>query len=168
MSDSAPYRYAKSLVFRAVDLAADAATLIAFGRDLYVESVGGEAMFRRDYGPRGEKFPASIARSSRANPDFAALLVEEDTPIGLVVLGAAPRSRDVGQVHHLYVAAAHRGQGFGGLMDEYARATLKAAGFRRARLNVTARNARALRFYRAQGWEETGRSHGLVWMALAL
>lgn len=38
----------------------------------------------------------------------------------------------------------------------------------RARLNVAAGNARALRFYKAQGWRETGRARGLIWMELAL
>ena len=168
MSDSAPYKYAKTLAFRAVDPVADAATLIAFGRDLYVESVGGDGAFRRDYGRRGEGFPAWIGRCARADPAFAALLTEDALPIGLIVLGAEPRDGDIGHVHHLYVAPAHRGQGFGGLLDDYARETLKAAGCARARLNVAGRNARALRFYAAQGWTEAGRRRGLVWMELAL
>ncbi|MHA7871355.1 MAG: GNAT family N-acetyltransferase, partial [Hyphococcus sp.] len=75
-----------------------------------------------------------------------------------------------GHVHHFYVKPTHRGQGFGGLLDDYARETLRRAGSVRARLNVTARNARAIRFYLAQGWEDIGAPPGsaLRFMQVAL
>ena len=66
---------------------------------------------------------------------------------------------------------SHRGQGFGGLLDDYARATLRNAGCRRARLNVTPVNARAIRFYQAQGWEKAQSARGasgLINMEVAL
>ena len=153
MPESASYKYAKTLAFRAADPAADGPTLIAFGRDLYVESLGGDAGFIRDFGRYGQKFPLWIAACAGADPAYAALLVEDHAPIGLVVLGAGDARARVGHVHHFYIKPSHRGQGFGGLLDDYVRTTLKRAGFVRARLNVTSRNARAIRFYAGQGWE---------------
>jgi len=154
MPQSAPYQYARTLAFRAIDPAADAAALIAFGRDLYVESTGGAAGFARDFGRYGQKFPLWVASCAEADPAFSALLTEDGAAIGLVVMGTGDRRARIGHVHHFYVRPSHRGRGFGGLLDDYARAALKRAGFVRARLNVTARNARARRFYAAQGWAE--------------
>lgn len=154
MPDGAPYRYAEMLGFRPADPQADAETLIAFGRDLYIQSLGDDGAFRRDYGRRGERFPRWIAACAASRPAFATLLVENDAPVGLVVMGLGPREKSAGHVHHLYVIPTHRGRGFGGLLDDYARETLRGAGCVKARLNVTARNARALRFYAAQGWRD--------------
>ena len=87
----------------------------------------------------------------------------------MAVLGANRREPTIGHVHHFFVSDTHRGQGFGGLLDDYARATLRRAGFGRARLNVTTRNKRAIRFYLAQGWEDVGAGGaGLRLMEVAL
>jgi len=157
MTAGAPYRYRETLRFRPADAARDAKTLIAFGRDLYVESLGDESQFRLDYGLDGVKFSNWVAFCARRDPALAALLEENGEPIAMVVLGRGRRDRALGHVHHFYVVPEKRGQGFGGLLDEYARETLARAGCRRARLNVTARNARAIRFYEAQGWREVAR-----------
>lgn len=156
MPDDAPYRYAKAVSFRPVRPARDARRLVAYGLDLYRESLGNEAQFRRDYGVYGQKFPVWIAACAARNPDFAVFLTEEDREIGMAVMGVDSRDHQLGHVHHFYIEPAWRGQGFGGLLDDYARKTLKQAGCVRARLNVTLRNARALRFYIAQGWTDIG------------
>lgn len=156
MTEGAPHRYAETLRFRPIDPLADDVALIAFGRDLYVESLGNAAAFEREYGADGTGFARWIASCSATRPGFAALLVENGAPIGLVALGVDARDPSLGRVHHFYVVPGHRGRGFGGLLDDYARETLKGAGCRRALLNVTARNDRALRFYAAQGWREIG------------
>jgi len=168
MSDSASYRYAKKLYFRAIDAVADAKTVIEFGRDLYLESLGSDAAFRRDYGQKGERFLSWLAVCGAAGPGFAALLEEEGDAIGLVAMGEDARNAMLGHVHHFYIRRTHRGQGFGGLLDDYARETLRRAGFRRARLNVTARNKRAIRFYTAQGWEMLPGAGALRHMEVAL
>jgi len=160
MPDAAPYRYARQLVFRPVDEVSDAKTLIEFGRDLYVESLGTDAAFHRDFGVRGERFPRWVASCGRLNPRFSAVLKEDQQVIGLVVLGADKHDRSVGHVHHFYIISSHRGQGFGGVLDDYARAALRDAGYHNARLNVAAGNARAIRVYRAQGWSEQSQKNG--------
>ncbi|MEM9014194.1 MAG: GNAT family N-acetyltransferase [Pseudomonadota bacterium] len=136
----------------------DASVLIEFGRDLYRESLGTDSRFFRDYGRRGQVFPFWIAQCAGRHRDFATMLESGGAPIGMAVLGENSREAEFGQLHHLYVAPDWRGQGFGGLLEDHARETLSMAGFARARLNVTTRNARARRFYAALGWRETGAS----------
>lgn len=169
MSGAAPYRYAKTIAFRPINAIADATKLIAFGRGLYFESVGTEAQFLRDFGARGQRFPFWVAACAAIDPGFAVFLTEEENIIGMAVMGADRRETAVGHVHHFFVSESHRGQGFGGLLDDYARATLRRAGFARARLNVTTRNDRAIRFYLAQGWDDVGSgSSSLRFMEVAL
>ncbi len=164
MSDETYIKYSKALTFRRVSATRDAALLIRFGRDLYRASLGREDAFYRDYGRYGAGFPSWVASCGAANPAFAKLLEEDGEAIGLVALGCDDRDPLVGRVHHFYIRPDHRGQGFGGVLDDYARDALKDAGARVARLNVTARNARAIRFYEGQGWEEKARRGGLIFM----
>ncbi len=168
MAGEAYVKYSKSLTFRRVLPERDARLLIRWGRDLYKQSLGREDAFYRDYGRYGGSFPIWIASCAAANPSFAKFLVEDGREIGLAVLGLDETNAEVGRVHHFYVATTHRGQGFGGLLDDYSRDVLADAGARRARLNVAAGNARAIRFYEAQGWEETQRRGGLIFMETKL
>ncbi|NNE41616.1 MAG: GNAT family N-acetyltransferase [Marinicaulis sp.] len=175
MSDAPPYRYAKQLSFRKVRPASDAKMLIAFGRALYRASTGGCEAFAREFGASGAGFIGSIENCVARNPDFAAFLDEDQHTVGFVALGVSPRDDELGRVHHFVVTSSHRGQGFGGLLDDYARGTLRAAGCSRAILNVTAHNERAIRFYEAQGWRlqstqdgATEKPGGLRWYEVAL
>lgn len=168
MSNNTNSRYAKALTFRSVSATRDGAQLIRFGRDLYRTSLGREDAFFRDYGRHGVGFPKWLANCAATNPAFVQLLVEDATEIGFVTLGCDLRDPAIGRVHHFYITPDHRGQGFGGLLDDYARETLKAAAARTARLNVTVRNARAIRFYEAQGWKEKARRGGLIFMETKL
>ncbi|MEM8772282.1 MAG: GNAT family N-acetyltransferase [Pseudomonadota bacterium] len=168
MAGESSIRYNKKLAFRTARPVADAALLIRFGRDLYKESVGREDAFYRDYGRYGASFPLWIANCLSRDPSFAALLTEDGREIGLIVIGMDERDETLGRVHQLYVTPSHRGQGFGGLLDDYARDILSALGARRARLNVAVGNARAIRFYKALGWEEMTRRGGLLWLETRL
>ena len=168
MADETYVRYSKALKFRRIDAEKDAALLIRFGRDLYRQSLGREDAFYRDYGRYGVNFPSWIGSCAALNAGFASFLIEDGDEIGLVVLGIDQHDPTVGRVHHFYVTADHRGQGFGGILDDYARDALKDAGASIARLNVTARNRRAIRFYEAQGWKEKARRGGLIFMETRL
>lgn len=63
----------------------------------------------------------------------------------------------VGEVYELYVDPAAQGLGGGARLLAAGAAALADAGFARLELSVMARNERAQRFYRAQGWNPTGR-----------
>lgn len=168
MTDEGYVKYAKSLSFRQVEPERDAALLIRFGRDLYRQSLGREDAFYRDYGRYGANFPVWIDACLRQDSAFAKILVEDGQEIALAVLGIDENDPMVGRVHHFYVTHTHRGQGFGGILDDYARDTLRARGCRLARLNVAGQNQRAIRFYEAQGWTESHRRGGLIWMETKL
>ncbi|MEM9704464.1 MAG: GNAT family N-acetyltransferase [Pseudomonadota bacterium] len=152
MTETAPQLFRRNIAFRPASPDADRRTLIAFGAGLYIASTGSTAAFYRDYGPYGVRFPVWIARCADRDPGFAAIMTHENQDIGFVVLGADAKNPAIGCVHHLYVREDRRGYGFGGVLDDYARDALRAAGYDEAMLNVTPINARAIRFYEAQGW----------------
>ncbi|GJL93629.1 MAG: hypothetical protein DHS20C05_00340 [Hyphococcus sp.] len=167
MGNSAPYQFANTLRFRPVRPLADANRLIRYGRDLYVESLGTDAEFCRDYGVYGQRFPMWIAACAARDPALAVFLLKEGAPVGFAAMGVARdrqglKAPTTGLVHHFYVDPSCRGQGYGGLLDDYARAKLKSAGCSFARLNVTKSNARAIRFYLAQGWRDIGAPSGSI------
>ena len=62
-----------------------------------------------------------------------------------------------GEVYELYVDPAAQGHGGGTALLRAAHDWLAAAGFGRAELSVLALNGPAQGFYRAHGWEPTGR-----------
>jgi GNAT superfamily N-acetyltransferase len=80
--------------------------------------------------------------------------VEADTVLGFVTHSLA-RDEDVagqGEICALYVEPDCWGRGIGGALAAAARNDLYRLGFRKAVLWVAAGNARAERFYRADGW----------------
>ncbi len=80
----------------------------------------------------------------------------ESTVVGWVAFGAS-RDSDavglVGEISAIYVSPAHWSSGIGLKLWLTARARLIERGFERATLWVFAENARAIRFYRAAGFE---------------
>jgi ribosomal protein S18 acetylase RimI-like enzyme len=70
--------------------------------------------------------------------------------------GADPDDATRGHVFSLYVDPGASGAGVGRALLARAGAELAALGFSSATLWVFAANERALRFYRANGWEPTG------------
>lgn len=168
MADENYIKYTKALSLRKVEPQNDAALLIRFGRDLYRESLGNEDAFFRDYGRYGANFPVWISACMERDRAYAKFLVEDGEEVALAVLGIDEHDRMIGRVHHFYVTPTHRGQGFGGILDDYARDTLSDRGCCVARLNVSARNKRAIRFYEGLGWLETHRRGGLIWMETKL
>lgn len=77
-------------------------------------------------------------------------------PVGMVRFGADEDEPACGHVFSLYVDPAAAGAGVGRTLLARAAGELAASGYRRATLWVFAANERALRFYRAAGWEATG------------
>ena len=58
---------------------------------------------------------------------------------------------------HLYVDPAFQRRGVGAALHRAALSAIRARGFDTATLDVAAANEKALRFYQAHGWHETGR-----------
>ena len=64
---------------------------------------------------------------------------------------------DAGEVYELYVDPAAQGHGGGGRLLEAAEAWFRSVGYERAELSTLVTNPEAQAFYRARGWEATGR-----------
>ena len=80
----------------------------------------------------------------------------ESAAVGMIRFGPDADDPSRGHVFSLYVDPAAAGAGIGRALLEQAVRELAGRGFRTATLWVFAANARALRFYRAGGWEPTG------------
>lgn len=116
-----------------------------------------------------EEYLAGLRPEERARHyDFAGLdptrprtlvAVEADTILGFATLSPA-RDEDTagqGELCALYVEPDCWGRGIGQALASAARGELRALGFTEAVLWVVAGNARAERFYRADGWTADGR-----------
>jgi GNAT superfamily N-acetyltransferase len=146
----------RSLTFRPIELHRDGDVAIAFARDLIVASFGTDAKFVRDFGEDGADYLAWLADRLAEDPDSAALLLKEGTPVGMVVVGTYEDDASIGYVYHYYLVASERLQGLGTALDDYAMETLRRRGLRRARLSVAETNAPAVRFYIKRGWAHAG------------
>lgn len=109
-----------------------------------------------DVAARTEMWRSVIERPEAAAPWVA---VDADQVIGFVAHGPAaervgePRE---GQVFAIYVDAGCWGRGVGAALLEAACESLRAAGFRAARLWVLAENVQARAFYGRHGWVPDG------------
>lgn len=115
-----------------------------------------------------EEYLAGLRPEERAaRYDFAAtdparpktlVVIEADTVLGFATISPA-RDEDVlgqGELCALYVEPDCWGRGIGQSLAAAARGDLYRLGFRSAVLWVVAGNARAERFYRADGWTRDG------------
>jgi ribosomal protein S18 acetylase RimI-like enzyme len=110
------------------------------------------------------------ARWQRLVDEHEVLVARVDrTAVGMVRFGADEDDPSRGHVFSLYVEPSASGHGTGRSLLEQATRELAAAHFRTATLWVFAANGRALRFYRAAGWEPTGETRvEREWRALEL
>jgi ribosomal protein S18 acetylase RimI-like enzyme len=76
--------------------------------------------------------------------------------IGMARFGSDPDDEVRGHLFSLYVDPATSGAGIGRALLEHVTAHLSAAGYETATLWVFAANERAIRLYRAAGWEPDG------------
>jgi ribosomal protein S18 acetylase RimI-like enzyme len=94
---------------------------------------------------------------------------EEGVAVGMVRFGADVDDPRRGHVFSLYVDPEAAGAGVGRALLGHAVDELTAQSFASATLWVFAANERALRFYRAAGWTETGQTRiEPEWQALEL
>ena len=97
-------------------------------------------------------YPSSLARRTRAD--------RAQQPLGYLILtrgySVEYGGRD-GFIDDLYLAPALRGRGVGARLLAFALEQAAALGIGTLHLKAEVGNARALRLYRAAGFEETGR-----------
>ena len=139
--------------------AGDVAALSLVGTATFLETFAGVlpgpaivAHCARSYAP--EAFAAYLAKGSRA---WIAEAVPGDAPVGFAQLTAPdlPGAQDGDvELKRIYLLSRFHGTGVGAAL--MAAAVAGAAGHKRLLLGVYARNARAIAFYRKQGFEPIG------------
>jgi len=104
---------------------------------------------------RAQRYDFSAGDATRPRTVVA---IEADTVLGFATISAARDGDAIGQgeLCALYVEPDCWGRGIGQALASAARGDLCRLGFRQAVLWVVAGNARAQRFYRADGWTHDG------------
>ncbi len=96
-----------------------------------------------------QRNPEDFSTRCRARlPEFQVATVA-DTVAGLVVVAGS-------EVEQIYVDREHRGTGVANMLLNHAEHMVYSAGYPRAWLAVVEGNRRAQRFYRRNGWRDTG------------
>jgi len=139
-----------------LDIDRHGAAAIALARDAFVESFGSAERFERENGADGERLVGILRERQRTDPRWVMGAEEQGRLAGLLVLGALPGPPPRGHLMLLAVEPAARGTGLATRLLALAVETLRSGGWDRARLHVTERNARALRFYLREGWTDEG------------
>jgi len=139
-----------------LDLDRHAAAAIALARDAFVESFGSSERFEREQGTDGERLVPSLQERQRTDSRWVVGAEEDGRLVGILVLGSMPGPPPRGHLVLLAVEPAARGGGLARRLLARAVETLRSAGWDRARLHVTERNARAMRFYLREGWTDQG------------
>lgn len=96
------------------------------------------------------------AELAGGSPDELVVATQSGVPVGMARFGADGDDPDRGHLFSLYVSPDASGAGIGRALLERAMAGFAQAGYEMATLWVFAGNERAIRFYRASGWEPTG------------
>jgi GNAT superfamily N-acetyltransferase len=107
---------------------------------------------------------AAYYESLLGEPETSAWVVEHDggAPIGFAILVAAslPGSDPAtdAELKRIYLLSKWQGSGWGRALIEAVEAAALARGAKRLVLSVYTRNEKAIRFYRARGYEMIGRA----------
>ena len=138
------------LSFRTIDLARDAQTAVAFRRDSYLCSFGTDEAFAAE-----SYLPWLRERISR-QPLGQVHVWSGQAIVGQLEMIVQAHSPPSGYVNLFYLAAEWRGLGMGVALHEYVVEFMRRGGAALASLSVSPTNARALAYYRKQGWRDRG------------
>ena len=133
--------------FRAIDLARDWDTLVAFHRDVFTISYGSDRAF-------SESTYREILRGRLSEfPRGQMLVLDGDAVAGQIEIWArAHEGRRIGYVSLFYLLPAWRGRGLGLELVRYAEAFFSEMGLEEYHLRVSAANERAMQFYERAGF----------------
>ena len=156
-----------ALRFATIDLERDAATCIAFRRDMYRAAFGTEEGLDAEMGVDGALYLAQLRDRIRQVPEGNTHLWDGARIVGQTEARLLEDEPDVGYVSLFYVAPEARGRGLARLMHEHVADVFRRRGMRTLRLSVSPTNARALASYRSMGWVRVGeRAHPMGTMHL--
>ncbi|TCP56038.1 acetyltransferase (GNAT) family protein [Tumebacillus sp. BK434] len=151
------------ITFRLVQPDADRATLVQFFTDISeAEQAEGDLQFNEeDY--------IQFAKQKAADlPEGFVLMEDDGHTVGELVLRRAEyEGREVGYISFIYVVPEGRGQGYSQQLLRYAEDLFRKLQFPEYHLRVAQTNARAIRFYEKNGFEqlaqETNSLQQLCW-----
>lgn len=148
---------AVQLQFRTIDLAAHAATCVAFCRETFLCSFGNDERFVREQGPNGEIYLEWLRLAVAEHPHGHVHAWREDVIVGQIHMRLLPNTHPpCGYVNQFCLVPELRGTGAGQALHRYAIEGLRREGAQRARLTVSPANLRAAAFYRKHGWKDLG------------
>jgi ribosomal protein S18 acetylase RimI-like enzyme len=139
-----------------LDIDRHGAAAIALARETFVESFGSPERFEHEHGADGAGLLPVLRERQRTDPRWVVGAEEDGQLVGLLVLGPLTGAPGHGHLMLLVVDASARGRGLATRLLTLGVETMQSLGWTRARLHVTDRNARALRFYRREGWTDQG------------
>ena len=146
----------KSISFREVDVDRDADVCVRFRADSFAESFGSAERFYQSAGEKGRDYLAGLRAKNHDWPGSCVHAWLDDEIIGQVEMRREAGDRSRAHVLLYYLRPDMRGQGFAAELDAYVLRSCRAAGIRRITLRVSPTNARAMAFYRRQGWRDLG------------
>ena len=140
--------------FLPINLEQDWNLCLKYRIDSYVASFGSAANFERDGGE--SHYKQWLLNKIKNNPYSAVHIHLDNKIIGQMELGQMKNEPETGLANLYYLAPEYRGQNLSQYLDQYAIRFLTALGCKKARLNVSPTNSRALAFYLKNGWKNLG------------
>jgi ribosomal protein S18 acetylase RimI-like enzyme len=144
------------LLFRPIELPADAVLSVKFSEDAFVCSFGTAERFWAEAGRDGRRWVTRLREKLDQDSRNAVNAWFDGTVVGQVVLGASETQPEAGHVNLYYLVPRCRGRRLAHQLDTYAVAVLRDQGYRLATLNVSPSNVAAVRFYLRCGWRQLG------------
>jgi ribosomal protein S18 acetylase RimI-like enzyme len=146
----------RSLSFREIDLARDSDICVQFRAESFVESFGSAEKFFRAAGEGARDYLEGLRNKNRDWPGSCVHAWLENRIVGQIELRRDRTDATRAHVLLYYLRSDLRGRGFGEQLDAYVRGLCRADGVHAATLRVSPSNARAVAFYRKQGWHDRG------------
>jgi len=149
-SDMGDYRIER------IDLRASADLCVAFRREMYVASFGGDEDLEAEMGPDNSLYLQTLRERIAQIPEGNVHLWRGERIVAQAELRLLEEEPRVGYVSLFYVAADCRGEGLGRALHEHAADVFRRRGMRAMRLSVSISNPGAIAFYRRLGWKPVG------------
>jgi GNAT superfamily N-acetyltransferase len=143
------------LRFVPIDLKEHASLCVQFRLDSYICSFGSADKFYVD-NTCEQGYLDWLRTRMQELPGSCVHLWQGEQIIGQLEMGRSRIGPNVGYVNLYYLVPGARGRGVSERLDEYVCRFHTDLGLKRARLNVSPSNDRAVRYYEKQGWKNLG------------
>ncbi|HZZ94078.1 MAG TPA: GNAT family N-acetyltransferase [Usitatibacter sp.] len=139
-----------------IDLAESSELCIAFRREMYVASFGGDAGLEDEMGPDNALYLEGLRARIAQVPEGNVHLWRGERIVAQAEMRLHEDDPRLGYVSLFYVAADCRGEGLGRALHEHAVDVFRRRGLHAIRLSVSISNPGAMGFYRRLGWNAVG------------